>query len=130
MAKIIERLSRGLRRLRQRNALYAELSALDPEEQRKFCADVGVTPTDMSRILDGSLDHSLLERMLRRVGVDPVTLTRMHPREERDLRTACAQCTSWSRCSHELDAGTGEGVPAYCPNRPTILALAQQARSP
>jgi hypothetical protein len=123
---MLARLSRAFARHRRRRALQAELAGLAPADQEVIFRDVGLSREEMARVIDGSLDETLLERMLRRVGIDPQTLARTDPWTARDLQRVCGQCMEWGRCTAEFDAGTmASGVPAYCPNHSAIGELAK-----
>ncbi len=60
----------------------------------------------------------LLPKRLGRADIDPAYLVAAEPAVMRDLKRACADCTSADRCRREID---DEGAELeYCPNAATI----------
>lgn len=125
MVAFLTRVSRAVSRQKRRMALQSELAAIGVSEREALFSDLGLSESEMGQVLKGSLDDSLLDKMLLRVGVDPETLARREPQTARELQRTCAQCTEWGRCTAEFDSDTMRGsVPHYCPNRAEILDIA------
>jgi hypothetical protein len=125
MVAFFTKISRAVSRQKRRMALQSELAMIGAAERSALFSDLGLSETAMGQILSGSMDDSLLDRMLLRVGVDPETLSRCEPQTAREMQRTCAQCTEWGRCTSEFDNDTmRESVPRYCPNRADILDVA------
>jgi len=46
----------------------------------------------------------------------------------RDLQRVCSQCSVQTRCTDDLERGSGAGPAKYCPNEQTLRALAREVR--
>ena len=112
------------RRLNARRG-KAELAACPPGELHRIAADVGLTATDLKRLVCGHPGPSeLLPLRLEQLGRDPQFVRHGQPATYRDLARVCASCTDWRRCQKDLARGSVQaGMGDYCLNTHTIDAL-------
>jgi hypothetical protein len=102
-----------------------ELGEMDDYELARMAGELGISRADLVMLAnDGSGSSQLMQRMLASHHLAAETLERDLPDVYRDMAVHCAACTSKSRCSHELDAGTAaRNADSFCPNSETIRAL-------
>ena len=109
----------------------AELAACPSAELHRIAADVGLTSTDLKRLVCGHPGPSeLLPQRLEQLGLDPEFVRRAQPATYRDLARVCASCTDWRRCQKDLARGNVQaGIGDYCLNTHTIDALTVESRA-
>jgi Family of unknown function (DUF6455) len=114
---------------RQRAAID-ELNCCGPAELARVARDVSLTPSEL-RTLAGKWpgSASLLPLRIGSLGFDTEQIRRAEPQVMRDLERVCAQCTSKTRCEHDLDRNDKDRVwRDYCPNVATLDALRSEDR--
>jgi hypothetical protein len=102
-----------------------EVSRLDPQEIETVARDLNVSSAELVALMftsSESLDS--LGRRLAYAGVPQETLAVSHPAELRDMRRICSQCSSKARCARDLRHKRMATPSKYCPNEPTLRALA------
>jgi hypothetical protein len=130
-SKAIARLRNYWRRGLNARRGMAELAACPPGELHRIAADVGITSTDLKRLVCSHPGPSeLLPQRLEQLGLDPEFVRRGQPATYRDLARVCASCTDWRRCQKDLARGNVQaGMGAYCLNTHTIDALTVEGRA-
>jgi hypothetical protein len=102
-----------------------ELAHWEPAEIARTARDLGVSPVELIRMAErGPHAADRLPRMLRDIGVDPLTLSRDDPAIMRDMQRLCSACSHKRRCERELSAGTAANhFRNFCPNAMSLEAL-------
>ena len=109
----------------------AELAACPPGELHRIATDVGLTSTDLKRLVCSHPGPSeLLPQRLEQLGLDTEFVRRGQPATYRDLARVCASCTDWRRCQKDLARGNVQArMGDYCLNTHTIDALTVACRA-
>jgi hypothetical protein len=130
-SKAIARLRTYWRRRANSRRSMAELAACPPGELHRIATDVGLTSTDLKRLVCSHAGPSkLLPQRLERLGLDPEFVRRGQLATYRDLARACVSCTDWRRCERDLARGNVQaGMGDYCLNTHTIDALTVEGRA-
>jgi hypothetical protein len=130
-SKAIARLRNYWRRGLNARRDMAELAACPSGELHRIAADVGLTSTDLKRLVCSHPGPSeLLPQRLEQLGLDPEYVRRGQPATYRDLARVCASCTDWRRCQKDLARGNVQaGMGHYCLNTHTIDALSVEGRT-
>jgi hypothetical protein len=130
-SKAIARLRTYWRRRLNARRSMAELAACPPGELLRIATDVGLTPTDLKRLVCSHPGPSeLLPQRLEHLGLDPEFVRRGQTATYRDLARVCASCTDWRRCERDLARGNVQaGMGDYCLNTHTIDALTVEGRA-
>jgi transcriptional regulator with XRE-family HTH domain len=105
-----------------------ELRETNNGDFARIAQDLGVTPAELDTLArKGPHASDELPKLLKSLGIDEATLSRMQPLLQRDMIRVCASCQQKARCDHELDAGTSaQHYEEYCPNAPTIDQLGER----
>lgn len=96
-----------------------------PGEADRLARDLNIDKASLQKLAgSGNGPPVLLNKRLRRLGIDPAKLCAAEPAVAQDLARCCALCGSKSRCARDLDrkADTADWR-TYCPNEQTIGAL-------
>jgi hypothetical protein len=121
-------LSNSLNRVRCAVSRWWEVSHLDPQELETVARDLNVSSVELVTLMftsSESLDS--LNKRLAHEGLSSKLLAASHSAELRDLRRVCSQCSSQARCARDLRHKRMAAPSKYCPNEPTLRALALEA---
>lgn len=94
--------------------------------------DLGVSPNELSYLVNSAPDPVQLPDMLKALGIDEAALRRAQPALLRAMEDVCAQCAVLGRCRYALarEAAASE-YEQFCPNAASLAALrAGQAGAP
>jgi hypothetical protein len=120
----LARIRAGWHRFLRNHEFAAELAACPTGELQRIAQEVGLEERDLRNLRPGRADD-LMPQRLRQLGLDPAFVQHAQPATYRDLQKVCATCTSWRRCAGDLSNNDVQaGMHDYCPNSPTIDALA------
>lgn len=108
----------------------AELEAMSPDEVGRLAHDIGVSSSELERMVEAGHDPARLSEMLRALGLDEAALARAEPAMLRDMQRLCSLCEAVGTCRHALDAGIAPTTyRGFCVNAATLEALkAQKAK--
>ena len=105
-----------------------EVRRLDSREIDAVARDLNVSSAELvSLMLSSSESLESLGKRLAYEGLPQESLAASHPAELRDMRRICGQCTSKARCARDLRHKRMATPSKYCPNEPTLHALAFEA---
>ena len=105
-----------------------EISRLDSREIDAVARDLNVSSAELvSLMLSSSESLDSLGERLAYEGLPQESLAASHPAELRDMRRICSQCHSKARCARDLRHKRMATPSKYCPNQPTLRALALEA---
>lgn len=86
--------------------------------------DLGISPNELSYLVNSAPDPLQLPDMLKALGIDEAALRRSHPTLLRVMQDICAQCTMLGRCKYMLARGVAAGnYEQFCPNATSLTAL-------
>jgi hypothetical protein len=121
-------LSNSLNRARCAISRWWEVSHLDPQELDTVARDLSVSSAELvSLMFTSSESLDSLNKRLAYEGFSPDLLAASHSAELRELRRVCSQCSSQARCARDLRHKRLATPSKYCPNEPTLHALALEA---
>jgi hypothetical protein len=107
---------------------WREASGLDPQDVETVARDLNVSPVELvSWMLTSPESIDSLNKRLAYEGLPQESLAASHPAELQDMRRICSQCTSKGRCARDLGHKRMATPSKYCPNEPTLRALALEA---
>jgi hypothetical protein len=107
---------------------WREASRLDPEDVESVARELNVSPAELvSLICTSSESIDSLNKRLAYEGLPQESLAVSHAAELRDMRRICSQCPSKRRCARDLGHKRMATPSKYCPNEPTLRALAREA---
>ncbi len=118
-------LQRFVHGLRERWRQRGELAALNESELQKLASGLGLTSSDLNRLVDCVPDAAdLLHKRLNVLGITRADVERVAPGLARDLERTCACCSHKRTCAEDLiqrpdDARWRE----YCPNSIAITSV-------
>ena len=105
-----------------------EVSRLDSREIDAVARDLNVSSAELvSLMLSSSESLESLGKRLAYEGLPQESLAVSHPAELRDMQRICSQCHSKARCARDLRHKRMATPSKYCPNQPTLRALAREA---
>jgi uncharacterized protein YjiS (DUF1127 family) len=109
----------------------AELEAMDTTEFGRLAHDIGVSSSELERMVEAGHDPKRLSEMLCALGLDEAALARAEPAMLRDMQRLCSLCETIGTCRHALDAGIAPTTyRSFCVNAATLEALkAEKARA-
>jgi len=86
--------------------------------------DLGVSPNELSYLINRAPDPLQLPDMLKALGIDEAALRRAQPALLRAMEDVCGQCVVLGRCRYALarDAAAGE-YEQFCPNAASLTSL-------
>lgn len=107
---------------------WREVSRLASREIDAVARDLNVSSAELvSLMLSSSESLESLGKRLAYEGLPQESLAASHPAELRDMRRICSQCLSKARCARDLRHKRMATPSKYCPNQPTLRALALEA---
>lgn len=102
----------------------AELDAMGNDEFGRLAHDIGVSTSELERMVAAGHDPEQLSEMLRALDLDEAALKRAEPAILRDMQRLCSLCETTGTCRHALDAGIAPTTyRAFCANAATLEAL-------
>jgi hypothetical protein len=105
-----------------------EVRRLDSREIEAVARDLNISSAELvSLMLTSSDSLDSLKQRLAYEGLPEESLAISHPAELRDMRRICGQCSSKARCARDLRHKRIATPSKYCPNEPTLRALALEA---
>ncbi len=118
----------AIRRRRDRRE-FAKFVQRNPAEAERVARDLNLDTATLMKIAGHSSGPPiLLGRRLQILGIDPEELRRREPATKQDLERCCTLCGSKARCSRDLATKPkSDSWKDYCPNEPTLTALAPSA---
>lgn len=115
-------------RARRAISLWRELSRIDLREIEVVAHELNLSPAELVSLMFTPAETlESLDKRLAYAGLSPEKLVRSNPAELRDLRRTCSQCHSKARCARDLLHKRMATPSKYCPNEPTLRALALEA---
>jgi hypothetical protein len=102
-----------------------ELRGMNSGDFACIARDLCMSPAELDAIVrKGPHASDELPQLLKSLGIDGATLSRVQPVLQRDMVRVCAACQQKARCNDDLDAGTlAQHYEEYCPNAPAIEEL-------
>ncbi|WP_322515419.1 hypothetical protein SR870_20900 [Rhodopseudomonas palustris] len=109
----------------------SEMCQFDAAEFSRIAHDLGVTSTDLDELVrQGPHKVEELPQLLKALGISEEAIARTQPLVMRDLERVCALCRHKSECDHDIaDGSLAEHYQAYCANKVTLDALAEELQS-
>jgi transcriptional regulator with XRE-family HTH domain len=106
-----------------------EMREMNSVDFARIARDLSVSPAELDAVVrQGPHASEELPKLLKILGIDEATLSRVHPVLQRDMVRVCAACQKKARCNHDLNSGTlAQTYDAYCPNAPAIDELMQKS---
>ena len=109
-------------------ARWRELNRLDLREIEAVARELNLSPAELVTLMTTSSESlDSLDKRLAYAGLPQEALAASHPAELRDMRRICSQCPSKARCARDLRHKRMATPSKYCPNEPTLRALALDA---
>jgi len=106
-----------------------EVRRLGSREIDAVARDMNVSSAELvSLMLTSSDSLGSLNKRLAYEGLPQESLAVSHPAELRDMRRICSQCHSKARCARDFRHKRMATPSKYCPNQPTLRALALEAQ--
>ena len=102
-----------------------EMRDMNSADFASIARDLCMSPAELDAVVrQGPHASDELPRLLKTLGIDAATLSRVQPVLQRDMVRVCASCRQKAQCSHDLDAGTlAQHYQEYCPNAASIDEL-------
>ncbi len=122
---ILDLVIAALRDWTRTRRLNLRLDECDNYEVARMAHEVGLTPTELSRMSKFGSDAAklLLDRM-NAMHLNPESLAKSDPSTMRDLQRLCSGCVSKKRCKRDLIGDRyNPAWRQYCPNAGTLDAL-------
>jgi uncharacterized protein YjiS (DUF1127 family) len=118
-------LQRFVQGMRERWRQRSELAALNEAEFGKIAGDLGLTSSDLNRLVDrGPGAADLLYKRLDVLGITRADAERVASGLTRDLERTCACCDHKRACARDLAQWPdGTGWRDYCPNAIAITSV-------
>ena len=106
-----------------------EMRDMNSDDFARIARDLCVSPAELDEVVrQGPHASDELPRLLKALGIDEATLSRMQPVLQRDMVRVCASCQQKALCNHDLDAGTlAQRYEEYCPNAPAVEELGHKS---
>ncbi len=107
---------------------WQEVRRLDPREIETVARELNLSPAELVSLMFTSSES--LEQLNKRLAYEGLPLELLavsHPAELRDMRRICSQCSSKTRCARDLRHKRMATPSKYCPNEPTLRAVALEA---
>ena len=109
-------------------AQWRVLRKIDTREIEVVARELNLSPAELVSLMFTPPDTlESLDKRLTYAGLSPEELLTSNPAELRDLRRICSQCRSKVRCARDLRHKRMATPSQYCPNEPTLRALALEA---
>jgi hypothetical protein len=104
---------------------WREIRKIDAREIEVVARDLNLSPSELVSLMFTSSESLVsLDTRLAYAGMPQETLAVSHPAELRDMRRICGRCPSKARCARDLRRKRMATPSKYCPNEPTLRALA------
>lgn len=117
------------RKFSSRFARSRELRSLDPQELGSVARDLGVSVSELFRLVSqGTSIEALLKKRLDEMELSEDLLRTHHPKVLHDLDRVCGNCASAKQCASDF-AQKKTGRSAYCPNTQTLEALQKSIKT-
>jgi len=102
---------------------HAALSLSGNDEFHQLARELGISPNELSYLINSAPDPLQLPEMLKALGIDEISLRRVEPALMRALERECAQCVVVGRCRHSLDRKVAaHDYEQFCPNAAVLTA--------
>jgi hypothetical protein len=86
--------------------------------------DLGVSPNELSYLVNAAPDPLQLPDMLKALGIDETALRRLQPALLRAMEQVYGQCAVLGRCKYALARGVAVGeYERFCPNAAKLASL-------
>jgi len=106
-----------------------EIHDMNGSDFVRIAQDLCVSPAELDAVVrQGPHASDELQRLLKVLGIDEATLSRVQPVLQRDMVRVCSACRQKALCNHDLDSGTlAQRYNEYCPNAPAVDELCQKS---